>query len=182
MIKLHDSLPNTITVEGREFLIKTDFRYWLLFDEIVKEYGKKIDLSEFRFLFVDDMPLCDFTKELEAFFNNPNSTPKSSGRKQKVIDFQEDGEYIYASFMSAYGIDLFKVNMHWHLFKALVIGLPKGTIMSEIMSIRGWKKDNRKIEKMYEDQQRAWTLPLDKTTREEEDELEEQLAEIFYNA
>ena len=181
MIKLHDSLPNTITVGGREFLIKTDFRYWLLFDEIA--HNGKVDLAELQFLFVDDMPLCDFKKELEEFYNNPNSTPKSSGgKKEKVIDFLEDGEYIYASFLSAYGIDLFKTNMHWHLFKALVIGLPKGTIMSEIMSIRGWKKDNRKIDKMYEDQKRAWALPLDKTTREEEDELEEQLDRIFYNA
>ena len=183
MIKLHNSLPNTITVGGREFFVKTDFRYWLLFDEIVSK--GKFQLGEVAFIFEDEVPKCNYINELMEFFNNPNSTPrKTKGGSTRVLDFQEDGEYIYASFMSAYGIDLLdeELLMHWHQFKALVMGLPKGTIMSEIMSIRGWKKSKDKIDKMYEDQKRAWALPESKTNREEEEELEEQLAEIFYNA
>ena len=168
MIKLYNtSLPNTIKVQGREFLIKTDFRYWLLFDEITRRPYRLKDIS---FLFVNEVPNCDFTQALLDFFKNPNSTPRKSNKKSEdVLDYQEDGEFIYASFMNAYGIDLLDkhLTMHWHQFKALVIGLPNGTIMSEIMSIRVWNPDNRKINDIYKEQKRIWSLPNNNTNKEE---------------
>lgn len=178
MIKLHKPLPNTITVGGREFLVKTDFRYWLLFYEIIKQ--GKTTLQDISFLFEEEIPTQDFSKELMDFFSNPNSTPKSSKGGNDVIDYIEDGEYIYSSFMYAYGIDLLEDNLHWHKFKALVIGLPKDAIMSEIMGYRGYKKDNRKFEKVQEEQKRVWSLPKRKT--EENKEIMEEINELFYNA
>lgn len=172
MIKLYDSLPNTIEVEGREFLVRTDYRYWLLFYRIVSQ--GKFKLGDLYFLFKDEMPQCDFIPALVDFFENPNSTPKSQGgNKDKAIDYIEDGEYIYASFMQAYGIDLLKVNMHWHKFKALVTGLPKDTKMSEIMALRTWTDDKRKIEEIYKDLKRAWALPkqIDMEKIKERDEF-----------
>lgn len=181
MIKLQHSLPNTITVEGREFFVKTDFRYWLEYDEIITS-KKSYSLGEIAFLFEGEVPKCDFSEEVFEFYKNPNSTPRnikgSSG--ENVIDFQQDGEYIYASFMSAYGIDLLNTNMHWHKFKALVLGLPSNTIMSEIMAKRGWKKDNRKLDKVYAEQKKAWALPRKQV--EEDKELIKGINELFYNA
>lgn len=174
MIKLQNSLPNTITVEGRDYLIKTDFKYWLVFDELIRN---DVTLQDLAFLFEEEVPNCDFSKELIEFFTNPNSTPNSKGSHETVIDYQEDGEFIYASFLQAYGIDLLETNMHWHKFKALVIGLPKDTIMSEIMGYRGYHKDNRKFEKIQEEQKRVWTLP-----HETDKEILEELDELFYNA
>ena len=97
MIKLHKPLPTTITVEGREFFIKTDFRYWLLFSKIIQ--NKSVKLKDLFFLFEDEIPVCDFTEALLDFFINPNSTPTGSDDGERVIDYEEDGEYIYASFI-----------------------------------------------------------------------------------
>lgn len=78
-----------------------------------------------------------------------------------VIDIAQDAEYIYASFMQAYKINLFaeQGEMHWHEFKALLSGLPSNTIMQRIIQIRVWKpskhesqeyKDSmRKLQKIY---------------------------------
>lgn len=62
--------------------------------------------------------------------------------EEDFIDIAQDAEYIYASFMQAYGIDLFEQQgkLHWHKFRALLQGLPPDTIMQRIIQIRTWKE------------------------------------------
>ena len=59
----------------------------------------------------------------------------------KYIDLEKDAEFIYASFMQAYNMNLFEQQgkLHWHEFKALLSGLPTDTIMQRIIQIRAWK-------------------------------------------
>ena len=179
MIKLHKPLPNTILVGGREFLVKTDFRYWLLFYEIIKQ--EQFNLKDLYFLFEDEIPYGDYSQELMDFFTNPNSTPNDNGKsEERLIDYLEDGEYIYASFMSAYNIDLFETNLHWHQFKALILGLPNNSIMGQIMGFRGYKKDTRSFEKVQEELKRTWALP--KISSKEEKEIMEEINSLFYGA
>lgn len=179
MIKLQGSLPNTIKVEGREFLVKTDFKYWLMVDEILQT--RQVRLADLFFIFEGEKPTGDpeaILKAIQDFITNPNSTPHGKKQSERVMDYQQDGEYIYASFLQAYGIDLLETNMHWHKFKALVLGLPKSTIMAEIESIRGYKKDNRKFDKIQQELKEAWRLP-DKHEKEKAEEMEKRLIELF---
>ena len=76
-----------------------------------------------------------------------------------VVDMIEDGEYIYASFMKDYGIDLLAVDMHWHVFKALFSSLSDDTKIAKIMSMRGYKKSNKTIDEQYSELKRVWQLP-----------------------
>lgn len=71
---------------------------------------------------------------------NPMPTQKEDDEK-RLVDLDVDAEKIYASFQQAYGIDLFDVqqNFHWFKFKALLNGLPSGTILSRIIQIRAYK-------------------------------------------
>lgn len=65
--------------------------------------------------------------------------PRPRVGEQKILfDFEEDGEYIYASFAQAYGIDLIEQQgkLPWNRFMALFQGLPSGTKIKEIMRIR----------------------------------------------
>jgi len=52
--------------------------------------------------------------------------------------FTHDAEYIYASFMQAYGIDLIEEQgkLHWVKFKALLDGLPDDTKFRQVIDIR----------------------------------------------
>ena len=61
----------------------------------------------------------------------------------QLIDFEQDAEYIYASFLQAYGINLLKVQnkLTWTEFKALLNALPDNTIMQQIIEIRAWKPE-----------------------------------------
>ena len=61
------------------------------------------------------------------------------GRQVKVVDFDADGEYIYASFLQDYGIDLIAAQgkLHWKKFIALFQGLSEQTKIKQVMQIRG---------------------------------------------
>lgn len=180
MIDLRNkSLPSAINVGGRDFMIYTDFRKWLEFNELAKQQRP---LSDYLYLFVDDYPIgLNFFPELVDFFANPNSTPNTNGGgRERIIDYIEDGEYIVASFMQAYGIDLTECDMHWHLFKALFVGLPDETKIKQIMSMRGYRKDNKSYEKKCMENKKAWELPL--LSKAEKEEALKQANELFYNS
>lgn len=73
------------------------------------------------------------------------------GKQQKLFDFEEDGEYIYASFMQDYGIDLIEEQgkLPWLRFIALFQGLTPGTKIKEVMKYRAMEvpmpnKNNQK--------------------------------------
>lgn len=156
MINLYKALPDTIEVQGRDFFINTDFRYWLLYYDLVQKGCTVMDLF---FLFKEEVPAVDFSEEISDFFINENSTPRGKGSPEKLIDYIEDGEYIYASFMQAYGIDLIDTKMHWWKFKALLLGLPEDTIIKKIMGYRAYKKNGKSYEQAQEQLKRDWALP-----------------------
>lgn len=72
---------------------------------------------------------------------NPIPKPKNSEHVPKVIDFKKDAEFIYASFLQAYNLNLFheQEKLTWVEFKALLNALPDNTIMQRIIDIRQWK-------------------------------------------
>lgn len=78
---------------------------------------------------------------LNDIYKNCVNTKQRPPVKQQlpVFDFEEDAEYIYASFMLDYGIDLIDVQgqLHWKKFIALFQGLSERTKIREVMRIRG---------------------------------------------
>lgn len=180
MIDLRNkSLPNAIKVDGKDFLIKTDFRLWIEFGNLAKEQRP---LSDYLFLFENEIPLGNFFPQLMDFYFNPNTTPNYSGStgNEKIVDYIEDGEYIIASFMQTYGINLLEVDMHWHLFNALFIGLPDDSKIKQIMSMRAWSPSKKNYEQQCRTNKEAWSFPT--MTREEEQEIMKEINELFYNS
>ncbi|MCB5878431.1 bacteriophage Gp15 family protein [Blautia producta] len=77
---------------------------------------------------------------LNDIYKNCINTKQRPPVKQQlpVFDFEEDAEYIYASFMLDYGIDLIDAQgqLHWKKFIALFQGLSEQTKIREVMKIR----------------------------------------------
>lgn len=198
MIDLRNKgLPDAIEVDGKPFLINTDFRDWLKFGEIIESRAfrmwvdlnfaeiKEISFYDFLFLFKNEMPMSNFVPKLIEFYINQNVTPNDSGCGKSDVrpfDYILDGEYIVGSFMQAYQIDLTEVeHMHWHMFKALFLSLPENTKIKEIMSMRVWNERDEKRD--YKEQKRklreAWTLPENNI---DENEILEEINNDFYGA
>jgi hypothetical protein len=182
MIDLRNkSLPDTIKVNGKDFFINTDFRLWLKFGEMINDNRP---LSDYLFLIKEgeDIPLANFFPQLVEFYSNPNLTPKDTNNtsRDKIIDYIEDGEYIVASFMQDYRIDLTSVDMHWHMFKALFSGLRDDTKIKQIMSMRSYKKSHKSYEAQCEENKRVWSLP--QTKHKVSKETMNEINSLFYNS
>lgn len=109
---------------------------------------------------------------------NPMKTTTSDEPKEKApYDIRYDGDYIYASFLQAYGIDLFDVQgkLHWRKFNALLSGLPEGTKLMEVIKIRKWKPqkgDSSEYKEEMRRLQKDYALPNE--IIEEEEGYEEE--------
>lgn len=107
---------------------------------------------------------------------NPMKTTASDDTKQRApYDIRYDGDYIYASFLQAYGIDLFDVQgqLHWKKFNALLSGLPEGTKLMEVVKIRKWKPqkgDSAEYKEEMRRLQKDYALPNDIVEDEEYEE------------
>lgn len=133
---LYDSLPDRVVYGGREYRLDLSFRRVLavgdlMDDECVPEASKvRIALD---LLVVDKHPADAGLLMAVIDLIKPD---KPHRRKQKVLDLQKDWQYIYAGFRQAYGINLFKDDLHYLEFLALLNSLPGDTRMSQIIDIR----------------------------------------------
>jgi hypothetical protein len=88
------------------------------------------------------LDICEKSEILKSIFDEfINIKVRPAKDTTKVIDFNQDAMYIYASFRQAYGIDLQAElgRLDWREFIALLRGLPQDTKISEVMSIRSRK-------------------------------------------
>ena len=173
------NLPNTICVNGGFFSIKTDFREWLKFGELIK--NKDLKAKQVLYLFKNKIPSENPFQALLDFYVNPNITPKKqeSDDGKVIIDYIEDGEYIVGSFMAVYGINLITIDyLHWHEFQALFRSLPEDSKIMQIISRRAYKKTNKSMDSQLQKAKEIWSLPTNKTVTDEE--LQKELMEEFY--
>lgn len=152
------SLPNTVSVGGRDFSIYTDFRLWMRFEAEVSRMkrGDRIDIG---YLFKNEKPPYCNIEELFVFSRPKEELPRKMHHSTVIVlDYMLDADYIYSAFMSQYGIDLLEVKeLHWHKFLALFKGLKDDEMICKIMSYRCYEKTNEKQD-VYEELRRSWEI------------------------
>lgn len=143
-----------------------------------------------------DMPIEEVYETFEEIFDehinlNPSSikdveydlagnvmvSSSSDKPDKKLFNIRFDGEYIFASFMQAYGINLFKVQgeLHWKEFNALLAGLPEGTKLSEVIRVRSYKPQKGDTPEYKRDmlkRKKEYALPNQEIEDEEEESWE----------
>lgn len=106
---------------------------------------------------------------------NVIKTTSAEEPHKRLYNLKYDGDYVFASFMQAYRIDLIEEigRLHWKKFNALLVGLPEGTKFVEVLKIRSYepqKGDSPEyIEKMRE-LQREFRLPDEDVDGETEED------------
>lgn len=164
-------LPNVVEINGRPYLLKTDFRLWMRFanEASFLKSGEYIDVS---YLFAEEHPrFCDLNILLNFCFPKSELPRQRSRSKEILFDYRIDGAYIYAAFMSQYGIDLVDVEeLHWYKFLALFKGLKDDEIICKIMGYRGYEKDDGKTDR-FDKLKEAWRIEY--ISAEEQAEIDE---------
>ena len=141
-------LPESVTVDGVEIPIRTDYRAGILFDELAKDESLD-DLSRMQlglWLFCGDtLPEVDKGKLFAAslaFYRGEISCDAvkkpscTEGKAADIFDFVWDGNQIYAAFRQVYHIDLTEVQLHWWKFIALLTALPKECAFMRTTALR----------------------------------------------
>lgn len=184
---LTDKLANTISHAGKEYPINTDFRVWLKFDSIMHNDApperKLEEIIKLCILPGELPPLEAVLQGLFLFYRAGDGLESENAeQKEPVFSYEYDSEYIYASFLQAYGIDLIDIPyLHWFKFQALLKSLPKETKLSKIISCRSADtsdiKDS-KVKKAYEKLKRIYALPDSRSSEEKEHAFAEQLSRL----
>ncbi|MGG2054697.1 Gp15 family bacteriophage protein [Lysinibacillus pakistanensis] len=119
--------------------------------------------------------LIDGNKEDDVEYDiEGNPMPVQSKEKEvDIYDIAQDAEYIYASFLQDYGMDLFEQQgiLHWDKFKALLVGLRDDTKFKKVLEIRQMPlpkgKGSGEQRKQVEELKKAYAL---KPHKQEADE------------
>lgn len=171
-------LVDTVEIDGKTYELDMSFNNILILFDLLQD--KTIDdatkVKKGLFLLIEDeLEEYDIEERAKIFveiFKNAvgeskkkqlvdldgNPMPDISEDDKKVFDLAQDAEYIYASFMHTYQIDLFEMQgkLHWKKFKALLNGLSEDSIFSRVVGIRtaelptgkGMAKERERLRKL----------------------------------
>ena len=148
------------------------------FNDAFENFSTEELSKVFKSVFEEHISLADVEDNHVEYdlAGNPMKTTASDEPKEKApYDIRYDGDYIYASFLQAYNIDLFDVQgeLHWKKFNALLSGLPEGTKFMEVVKIRKWKPqkgDSAEYKEEMRKLQKDYALPNDTLVDEEYEE------------
>lgn len=150
--------PEYAIVNGNKYKINTDFKVALQCEKV--GVAEDIDDNEraltILYLLFGEKALDnpqDWEKLLKAaqkFLACGNKNVKNEDEPN--MDYEQDEKYIKASFMSDYGLDLGKVELHWWDFFDLINGLSEDSILSRVRYVRDYDineiKDSKERAKM----------------------------------
>jgi len=156
--------PEYVTINNNKYKINTDFRVAIECNKIAED-GKIGDFERFLaiiyLLFGEDAikHTEDYEKLLklaEKYLSCGKELDTKSNEKPDM-DFVEDYDYIEASFMSDYHIDLSNTQMHWWKFFKLMEGLSNSEtgdccILNRVRNLRNFDakeiKDSKERQKI----------------------------------
>lgn len=141
MFDIKKPLPQSFEHRNHTFRLNLSFNNILNVLDLFKNKSL-IDYEKYEFAAVmlsDDsrkIPVAALNAIFEEYISLGRNSENRTGLK--TFDFEQDSIYIYSSFMSDYGIDLFEQQnkLHWWKFISLFQGLSDKTKMHEILSIR----------------------------------------------
>lgn len=195
---LLDLLPETVLIGDVEYPINTDFRISILFELMMQDdsISDTEKTKEAIRLYYPERPH-DIRQAVEQllWFYRCGKDEKTRGRKSSeksyetdeideteerlVYSFEHDDRYIYAAFLSEYGIDLQDIEgLHWWKFRALFISLNENCEFKKIIGYRTIKitskmpKDQRAF---YQKMKRIYALPLSDDEQEKYDAITKAL-------
>lgn len=171
------TLPRTLTVGGREYPIRSDYRVALTIFEACGDPGLS---PRDKALAV----LCSLYKELpenteEAYeravwFLDGGDMPKSKPLPRRTLDWEQDAYLIFPAVNKAAGCEVREVEyLHWWSFLGLFNEIGEG-LYSQVMSIRQKLAKGKKLEKWereFYDEHRELIELKQKLTPEEQAEL-----------
>ena len=189
--------PEYAKIGDKKYKINTDFRVAIecqsiATDESISDYERA--LAIIYKLFGDDgiNDFDNYEKLLEIaikYLGCGKEIESSKNNEEPDMDFKQDMDYIEASFMSDYNIDLTNTTLHWWKFYNLINGLSNSEmgnccVLNRVRNLRNYDtkeiKDPKERKKVEEAKKQ---VSLKKEHKQREfSEKEKQNMEEFYKS
>ncbi len=186
--------PTHAEVEGELYELNTDYRYALECFKIIdstsiSDIERAIAVVSVLFGREDEngniinIPEnLNIALEKAAFFLSCGKENKDIKEIKKDMDFEYDKEYIRASFMSDYSIDLSNRELHFWQFCELISGLTENSILNRVRDLRNTDlsdyKDSKTRTKIEEAMKRV-ALPIEYEYDDEDIEVLENFNKLL---
>lgn len=175
-------LPKSLTVDGVEREIRTDFRVILtiiesLYDDELSEYEKTIVML--KCLYIDPVYTDDACKKA-CWFIDGGDTPHGES-KSCVMSWVQDAGLIFPAVNKVAGFETRTAEyIHWWTFLGYFYGIGEGAF-STVVSIRNKIAHGKKLEKWEREyvRQNPEMVKLQKTSSNDDSKEIERLKNIF---
>lgn len=188
--------PEYAEINGKRYKINTDFRVAIKCNEValdknISDYERALAIIYILFGEEGLNNEKDYKDLLRISISYLACGKKVNNKKQEKLDMDyiQDMDYIEASFMSDYGIDLTNETMHWWKFSNLINGLSNSElgntcILNRIRNIRNMNpneiKDQKERKKIIE-LQKEFALKKNEKEKKKLTEKEKTSAVEFLN-
>ncbi|MBQ3226049.1 MAG: hypothetical protein IJB48_03215 [Clostridia bacterium] len=143
MLSLVQDVPEAVECDGKEYPIRTDFRVWMEFEQILfsalpwQEKAVRMLVLCYAETLPDSLESA-LALLLDFYAGHPKrkSLPTEEKVRKRIYDFTEDADMIYAAFLAQYHIDLTTENLHWWKFLALFHSLSAKSKLMQVIRIR----------------------------------------------
>ena len=185
--------PEYVKVGDKKYKINTDFRVAIECDAIsrdsnIGEYERALAII-YKLFGEEGLNDFDNHQELLELAKKYLACGKElEGTNEKPdMDFNQDMEYIEASFMSDYHIDLTQTKMHWWTFFKLINGLSNSEIgncciLNRVRNIRNYDTKDIKDPKELERIRKAKSMVALKTEEKKPTLQQNKNAEQFWES
>ena len=156
--------PEYVKVEDKKYKINTNFRVAIecqdiATDESIGDYERALAIV-YKLFGEDGINTPQHYEkllELAVKYLSCGKEVKIETNEEPDMDFTQDMDYIEASFMSDYNIDLTNIEMHWWKFYNLINGLSNSEmgnccVLNRVRNLRNYDtkdiKDPKELEKI----------------------------------
>ena len=142
-------LQNKITINDRDYPIRTDFRvileiFVMLSDPDLTDGDKVEALMQ---MFYIERPN-DTEKALQAFANFIEPRKRASGKRPRLLDWEADFDLIAAGVNHVLGQECRSLPyLHWRTFLAAFLEISPESLLCQVLNIRRKMKTGEKLEK-----------------------------------
>lgn len=188
MSLLTEGVPSSLVIAGKECPIKTDFKVWIKFSEIMGRDVSDVEkITETFKLIFEKLPpnLFEALTEIMNFYRcgRPERKTKTGGAPQKkIFDYDFDADLIYAAFLQQYKIDLCNAEMHWWKFKTLFDCLSEETKFMKVLGYRSIdisKIKDKKQKQQYRKLKELYRLPDNRSEEQKEMDFSLGISSMF---
>lgn len=137
--------PKYATIDGKKYELNTDFRvalrcFGIINDDTISDLERAMAIIYLIFGEIpDDAPTQSKMLAIASKFLRCGVDEEVQENRANDIDFEQDSSFIYASFMSDYGIDIDTIqHLHWWKYIDLIQGLTEKSVMNRVRDIRNY--------------------------------------------